>query len=422
MKFRILPRWLLKGTYIEPIEDENVRVPRLEVDDATTFIDKDGSDNMTFEDAVTGSKTLAELSAVAGGSGGLYGINVETLADAKTLTPNTDKIYQYLDEGGANRIITLDTASATAGDRFVIRHNGSYVDTHYLEVKQAETALDNIYAGAIKEFIFDGTNWISRGIGTGEDNTKKSQVTIGEDAAGYNDGVAVGYHASGHTQGAALGYQARGYSNSVGIGYNANAYSSGVSIGYDSDGFTYGVAIGRKADAASYGVGIGYETDTNQKKYSIALGYYSECERTAETSININGGDSDQENNVVQGRWERATTNATPVEIFCGGQANQRFLVRASSVLAFTMLIVARDNVADEVARYSVSDGLIKRDAAGNTTMVNCTVVTDYEDDAGWDCAVTADDTNEALIITVTGDGTNITQWAAVMNGVETHF
>lgn len=52
--------------------------------------------------------------------GGLYGLNVQTLGADKTLTPGTDEIYQYLDEGGANRIITLATVGATAGDRFVI--------------------------------------------------------------------------------------------------------------------------------------------------------------------------------------------------------------------------------------------------------------------------------------------------------------
>ena len=62
-------QWSDKGTYKEPKDKDNIRVPRLEVDDATTFIDKDVSDNMTFEDAVTGSKTLAELSA--GGGGGV---------------------------------------------------------------------------------------------------------------------------------------------------------------------------------------------------------------------------------------------------------------------------------------------------------------------------------------------------------------
>ena len=33
-------QWSDEGTYIEPADGENVRVPRLEVDDATTFIDK----------------------------------------------------------------------------------------------------------------------------------------------------------------------------------------------------------------------------------------------------------------------------------------------------------------------------------------------------------------------------------------------
>jgi len=56
-------QWEDKGTYKEPKDSDNIRVPRLEIDDATTYIDKDGSDNLTVTDAVTGTKTLAELSA-----------------------------------------------------------------------------------------------------------------------------------------------------------------------------------------------------------------------------------------------------------------------------------------------------------------------------------------------------------------------
>lgn len=328
--------------------------------------------------------------------GGFYGINVETLAAGKTLTPGIDKIYQYLDEGGSNRIITLATAGAQAGDRFVIRHNGSYEETYNLAVKQGATTLDKIYAGNIKEFIFDGTDWISRGIGTGEDDPKKSNVAVGYQADGSYKGVAIGYIALSHSYGASVGYQA--------------------------DSHDFGVAIGNGADGHNCGVSVGYLAGTNAKKYSIALGYYSKCERAGETSININGDDTDQENNVVQGRWEGETANDTPIEIFCAGQTNQRFLIRPNSVLAFKMTIVARDNVANEVAMYTVADGLIKRDGAGNTVMVNCTVTVVHEDDAAWDCAVSADDVNEALIITCTGDDTNPTQFAAVLEGIETHF
>lgn len=55
------PQWTDEGTYKEPKDSDNIRVPRLEVDDATTYVDKDGSDNLTLTDAVTGTKTLAQL-------------------------------------------------------------------------------------------------------------------------------------------------------------------------------------------------------------------------------------------------------------------------------------------------------------------------------------------------------------------------
>ena len=342
--------------------------------------------------------TLTSDPAGGGGSGGLYGINVEVLGAGKTLTPGTDEIYQYLDEGGANRIITLDTASATAGDRFVIRHNGDYDDTHYLQINQVAVSIERIYAGGIKEFLFNGTNWIMGEIGTGDFNDNR------------NNNIQIGYFA-------------RAYGIGLAIGKQAEAYNNGVALGNLTDAWDGGVAIGMQAEGDNFGLAVGYFAKTNAKIYSIAFGYRSETERVGETSININGSDSDQENNVVQGRWEGQLAGGVgATEIFCGGQANQRFTIRASSVLAFEMIIVARDNVANEVARYSVHDGLIKRDGANNTVMVNSTVVVDFEDDAGWDVAVTADDGNEALIITVTGDGANITQWAVVMNGVETHF
>lgn len=69
MKVIPSPQWADSGTYKEPIPNtDNVRVPRLEVDDATTYVDKDGSNNLILVDTITGSKTLAELAT--GGAGG----------------------------------------------------------------------------------------------------------------------------------------------------------------------------------------------------------------------------------------------------------------------------------------------------------------------------------------------------------------
>ena len=336
--------------------------------------------------------------AGGGGIGGLYGINIETLTGDKTLTAGVDKIYQYLDEGGNYRTITLDTASATPGDRFVIRHNGAYNDQHCLSVKQSTTTLDIIYAGNIKEFIFDGTNWIAGEQGSGENDFKKYNLGVGANANAYGKGTA--------------------------LGYSTIAYNSGVAVGYSAKCKGSGVAIGAYADlglSSGYSIAIGAYANTNSSVCSIAIGACSKCVRSGETSITIKQVDSYQKYNALQGRWCGNTANGTPKEIHCAGTGTYRFTVRAKSALAFRITVVARDDTAGHVAMYTF-EGLIKRDNLNNTVMSVCNKMVIHEDDATWDCNVTADDTNEALIITVTGDATNIVQWAAVLEGVETHF
>jgi len=61
------PQWKDTGVSKETVDGEPALVTRLEVDNTTTYIDKDGSNNMTLTDAVTGTKTLAQLSAAGVG-------------------------------------------------------------------------------------------------------------------------------------------------------------------------------------------------------------------------------------------------------------------------------------------------------------------------------------------------------------------
>ena len=384
--------------YLIPYADTTISFSQIAIGTADQVLTSNGVGAApTFQDAAGG----------AGDVGGLYGINVETLSADKTLTVDSNKIYQYLDEGGANRIITLATAGASAGDRFVIRHNGSYDDDDSLQIRQSLTVLDSVYAGAIKEFIFDGTNWISGETGAGENDNKTRNISIGLNAEGYFQGIAIGSTSDGHSYG-------------VAIGYNTSSYSSGVAIGDTAKANFYGIAIGRNADGVSYGVALGYGTDTNSKRYSVALGYESETERYSEIAHCIDGS-STQDYNMSSAGWAIQTANATPVEMFLGETANQRFTINPESVVSFVIRITARDNVANEVASYKI-EGLIKRDGAGNTVLVWSNKTVQYEDDASWDVAVTADDTNEALIITVTGDATNPVRWAGRIDEVETQF
>ncbi len=98
MKTKAAPQWLDLGTYKEPIPNtDNILVPQIQLDNSSTYIDKDGSGNMTFTDAVTGTKTLAQL----GGGGG----------------DMTKAVYDPQDEG-AIRLTPRASSSGAEGTMF----------------------------------------------------------------------------------------------------------------------------------------------------------------------------------------------------------------------------------------------------------------------------------------------------------------
>jgi hypothetical protein len=327
-------------------------------------------------------------------TGGKCGINVETLLANRTLTPYTDKIHQLLTPSGADRDVTLDTAAAVAGDRFVIRNNAIYSVTLRLRIYQGATLLEYVYAGCVKSFIFDGANWCGIAIGTAE-------------STNYGDNIAIGRLSRSTGQGLAFGAAAQGYGGGVAVGRTATGSGNGLAFGTGATASSDNIALGGNSNAGSY-------------RFSIALGHRATIRRVAETCTQIES-ESSISYNVTQGRWARQTVNNTPIEIFLGRLTGSRFTINAESALAFRIKVVARDNVSGDVAMYTF-EGLIKRDAANNTLMSVCNKTVVYEDDAAWDCDVTADDANEAIIITVTGDDTNPTKWAAVLDGVETIF
>jgi hypothetical protein len=211
------------------------------------------------------------------------GINVENLTGNKTLTPGVDKMFQFLNPNGANRIVYLATTTANAGDKFIIKNNDSYSSFYYLQIQQGSTVLDYIYARSIREYIFDGTNWVSGDVGTGIAQNDYN-VAIGYNAAGHSNGVAVGYNAAGRSNGVAVGYNAAGHSNGVAVGYGATGHSSGVAVGTVASGQSNGVAVGLIAYGYNLGAAVGYAASGHSSgaavgayakgmRYGAALGY-----------------------------------------------------------------------------------------------------------------------------------------------------
>lgn len=108
------------------------------------------------------------------------------------------------------------------------------------------------------------------------------------------------------------------------------------------------------------------------------------------------------------------TTNATPTTLFLRFDTSTRLTVNASEVMGFLVNLVGSKSDGSAVAHY-VRKGLVKRVGSTTTLVYVETIGTDYEDNASTDVAITADDTNDALQINVTGIASETWRWNAVV-------
>ena len=84
------PQWIDTGDSKETVGGEPALVTKLEVGDTSTHVTKDGSGNMTFVDAVTGAKTLAQLASGEGGGASTALDNLASVAINTSLISDTD--------------------------------------------------------------------------------------------------------------------------------------------------------------------------------------------------------------------------------------------------------------------------------------------------------------------------------------------
>ncbi len=165
---------------------------------------------------------------------------------------------------------------------------------------------------------------------------------------------------------------------------------------------THALAFGADCEAASsFAIGVAAKS-TQARQLAHASGQFSVV------------GDAQYERYVVY----RVTTNATPAELAAAGTpaTTTRIAIANDSTYAFEALVVARRTDADnESAGYKIT-GVIDNNA-GTTALVGTPTVTVLaEDTAAWDIAVTADNTNDALVFTVTGENAKTIRWVATVH------
>jgi hypothetical protein len=110
------------------------------------------------------------------------------------------------------------------------------------------------------------------------------------------------------------------------------------------------------------------------------------------------------------------TTTNSAVELFLNG-SSVRLTIPSGKVLSGTVNIVGTKSDGTAVARY-LRQFTIKN-VAGTTSLVGSVITLGTDEAAGTSISITADDTNDALKIEVTGIASETWRWTAVAEGVE---
>jgi hypothetical protein len=114
----------------------------------------------------------------------------------------------------------------------------------------------------------------------------------------------------------------------------------------------------------------------------------------------------------------RKTTDATATTLMLDGSAT-RLTITSGKILFADVLISGIKSDGSVAAAYKRK--LAIKNVGGTTSLVGSveTIGTDIEDNASTDVAITADNTNDALQINVTGIAAETWRWVAVVEGLE---
>jgi hypothetical protein len=219
---------------------------------------------------------------------------------------------------------------------------------------------------------------------------------------------------------------------SIAIGYACSA-SSGIAIGESTSVTSNGYfAIGTSCLATNYGlialglsctasnihaVAIG-RANTASEWNTVALGWESTADRHSQQSYASGKFAVAGDNQAVRFLLRNKTTNTTPTTLFADGSA-ARITIPSGKILFADVLISGVKSDGSALACYKRKVAI--KNVGGTTALVGTveTIGTDIEDSAGCDVAITADNTNDALQINVTGITSETWRWVAVVKGLE---
>ena len=309
--------------------------------------------------------------------------------------------------------------------------------------------LDNTGSGSAITLSSDGTDLLLNGTaigggGGGADlyDANESSPTAQPSATGTN-AIAIGDSAvSSNTKSFALGKSRASGNLSFAAAIQNNSTSKGatgsqcIAMGYGAyspGGNSVAIAINSNSGTGSNNLAMMRGSITGGKSNSLAIGYNSRCDQANATALGYHSVALSRGKFAYQGMSSKpagyaqmglvnlcgTTTDATPEVLSNSNGTNldyAQLLIPNNTSYTFTGVISAREKASEgtDVGGWELK-GVIRREGSASTTTLVNSIINDINVPTGWAVAVSADTTNGALSVTVTGvASTNIT-WVATI-------
>ena len=397
-----------------------------------------------------------KLKTQSGGVDVTGNITVSGTVDGRDIATNIPSSL-----GTAGQVLTVNSG-ASAAEWAAASGGGGNPDLY----------ADSANGSAVTPTANAGGSYNSVAIGNGADigSGRGDSIAIGTDAlANQSQALAIGRSAtvnSSGTWGTAVGRNSivNGQA-AVSLGNSYGSGSYGFSAVIDNNSIygassSYAVAIGKNAYAnGSYSVAIGGSAPIAGSFGAISLGYETVSNGTYATALG-NRSTATAQSSVALGTYAKSdiqgklaysserfgltgdsqaglfvlrcdTTDATPekLQTTAGtqsvGSTNQVVLPN-DSVFGFTGTVIARENSSqtDDFAVWEIKGGAVRGANAASTTLgsYNINKISESTGAANWSIALSADTTNGAVSITVTGEASHSIRWVATVNTTEVTY
>ena len=325
---------------------------------------------------------------------------------------------------GTNAVAIGDSATATQRNSFSM---GDGADA---------TAVESVAIGSSASTSGDGNSvaigrsaaasgWYSNAFGFDAHATGGGALAIGKGTSAGTDSFAAmidststSYGASG-TNSVAIGRQAKA------TGSSAHAFGSSSTGNIASGNNSFAVGTGATASATgSRAVGNSVTADAYA---SIAKGSYGDVNGVQYREVYGFGTTFQRSIFVLQD----TTSDATATILSANGNAAAisaatQITLPNNSVYGFTGTVIAREDSSstDDFAVWEIKGGAVRGATASTTALgsYNINKISESTGAANWSIALSADTTNGAVAITVTGEAAHNIRWAATVNTTEVTY